>query len=265
MTEARPWFRVYRRILHSPKVQALKPDLFKAWVNLLCTTNDAGELPPLKELSFLTRTPGATVLKWIAELAKAGMLEDRDGVIAAHDWDEHQHKSDTDPTAASRKRKQRDRQRDSHAHVTRDIDRDSHGGVTRTDTDTDTDTEAETDTEQKERAATPTAEPSPPGPLDFKKELWSRGVLFLKGHGVEERDARSVIGRWRKSHGDLEVLNALASAEGASVSDPIPYVTAVLAGKTKPNGRDARQPRASAADVFGEFYRDGLEERAARG
>lgn len=109
-------------------------------------------------------------------------------------------------------------------------------------------------------AATQTAEPSPGTPLDFKKELWSRGVLFLKAHSIEERDARSIIGRWRKSHGDLEVLNALASAEGASVSDPIPYVTAVLAGKAKPNGTG--QPRRSAADIFSEFYREGLQERA---
>lgn len=112
---------------------------------------------------------------------------------------------------------------------------------------------------QEERSPTATALPSTT-PLDFKKELWARGVLFLKNHSIEERDARSIIGRWRKSHGDLEVLNALASAEGASVSDPIPYVTAVLAGKAKPNGTG--QSRRSAADIFSEFYREGLQERA---
>ena len=30
------WFRFYHGALHDPKVQSLRPELFKFWVNLLC-------------------------------------------------------------------------------------------------------------------------------------------------------------------------------------------------------------------------------------
>jgi hypothetical protein len=110
-------------------------------------------------------------------------------------------------------------------------------------------------------------EPPPPGPLDLKKELWSRGVAFLKTHSIAERDARHIIGRWRKSHGDLEVLNALAAAEGGAVSDPVPYVAAVLSGKEKLNGRgnSGQHGQSLASEVFGELYATGRARREISG
>lgn len=109
---------------------------------------------------------------------------------------------------------------------------------------------------------TPSASQSPT-PLDFKKELWSRGVSFLKANGLDERDARSILGRWRKSSTDVEVLDALARAEGGAVSEPIPYITAILK-KGKPNGRHAGQHGGSdhPLGVFGQL---GDEIRAASG
>ena len=45
---ARPWFRFYRKTVNNPKVQRLRPELFRAWINILCATDDDGTVPELK-------------------------------------------------------------------------------------------------------------------------------------------------------------------------------------------------------------------------
>jgi len=75
----------------------------------------------------------------------------------------------------------------------------------------------------------------PPGPLDLKKELFTRGASFLKASGMSDTKARQLLGMWRKSYGDLATINALAAAEGAAVSDPVPYITQAL--KDSPRGQ----------------------------
>lgn len=80
-------------------------------------------------------------------------------------------------------------------------------------------------------------EASPPqGPLDLKAELFRRGVSYLKANGLSDQTARQMLGKWRKTHGDVAIINALAAAEGAAVSDPIPYISAALAGKGATHG-----------------------------
>lgn len=103
---------------------------------------------------------------------------------------------------------------------------------------------------EKKPQASPVTPAASQSPLDLRKELWSRGVHYLKSQGSSDADARAIIGRWRKAHGDLEVLNALAAAEGAAASEPIPYITAVLSGKLKANGSGQHGP-THALGTFG--------------
>lgn len=104
---ARPWFRFYRSVLHSPKLQRLKPDLFKAWANMLCASDDEGRLPPTDDLAFALRTSPEKIAEWLTILTKAGLFEALpDGSFVAHDWSEHQRDSDV-----SNARVQRFRQR----------------------------------------------------------------------------------------------------------------------------------------------------------
>lgn len=92
-------------------------------------------------------------------------------------------------------------------------------------------------------SATQTAKPSPVTPLDFKKMVFSTGVTFLTGNsGLSERDARTMLGKWRKDFGDAEIMSAMATAEGAAVSDPIPYIQRILHGKAKQNGQQQAEP-----------------------
>jgi hypothetical protein len=96
-----------------------------------------------------------------------------------------------------------------------------------------------------DHSATQTAKPSPPPatPLDFKKMVFSTGVTFLTGNSsLNERDARTMLGKWRKDFGDAEIMSAMASAEGAAVSDPIPYIQRILHGKAKQNGQLQAEP-----------------------
>ena len=118
--------------------------------------------------------------------------------------------------------------------------------------------------QKKDSVATQRAPDAPPigTPLDLKRELWARAIPFLQSGGIAERDARSMVGKWRRDHGDVEILNALAAAEAAAASEPVAYVQKVLTAKGKPNGRAnvEGQPR-SAFDVFADGY---LNARADR-
>lgn len=91
------------------------------------------------------------------------------------------------------------------------------------------------------------------GPLDFKKELWGRGVPFLKTCGIDEAQARSMLGKWRKTHGDFEVLNALAAAEAAAASEPLAYIQKTLNAKAKPNGTGQSRLSEHPLGIFGEI------------
>jgi hypothetical protein len=88
---------------------------------------------------------------------------------------------------------------------------------------------------KEDSEATPLRTSRADSPLDLKKELFDRGTAFLKSNGSSDRAARSVLAMWRKSHGDVAVINALAAAEGVAASDPVAYITNIL--KDQPRGK----------------------------
>ena len=75
--------------------------------------------------------------------------------------------------------------------------------------------------------------------VDFAKQLWDRGVAFLGRHGTEDRQARSLIGKWRKAYQDTDIFEAFAACSKEGVIDPVPWITARLGGKDKANGKAA--------------------------
>lgn len=91
-------------------------------------------------------------------------------------------------------------------------------------------------------------------PLDLKKEYFVRGVAYLKTCGLEERDARSMLGKWRRDHGEFNTLMALASAEGAAVSEPIPYIQKILRNATNGKPNNHNQPLSDhPLGIFGQL------------
>lgn len=82
---------------------------------------------------------------------------------------------------------------------------------------TDTDTDKYSDTNVSDGQA-----------VDFAKVIFERGVAFLCRHGQTERNARALVGKWRKGREDREVFDAFAACHKAGVTDPVPWIEARL-------------------------------------
>lgn len=66
------------------------------------------------------------------------------------------------------------------------------------------------------------------GEADPLKELFDLGVSILVGAGQTERQSRSLVGKWRKEHGEEQVLTALLACKTKSISNPVEWVTKSL-------------------------------------
>jgi DNA-binding Lrp family transcriptional regulator len=157
------WFRFYSEALDDPKVQKLKPTVFKAWVNLLClASKHGGDLPQeSSDIAFALRISESEAANIIAELVEAGLLDKEESGCKPHNWDKRQHVSDSSATRVSRYRK---RQRNGECNVT--------STVTETVPERETDTESETERESNALSVTsdeqsPRKKPVRPFPEDF--------------------------------------------------------------------------------------------------
>ncbi len=82
--------------------------------------------------------------------------------------------------------------------------------------------------------------------VDFAKQLWDRGVAFLGRHGTPDKQARTLIGKWRKAYQDTDIFEAFAACSKEGIMDPVPWITAKLSGKGKANGTDKQQRKLDA-------------------
>ena len=107
------WFRVYNELVDDPKVQRLDPPLFKALINLWCSTSaNGGVLPPIDEIAFKLRIKPQKAQHVLDRLKADALFEDDETGTHPHNWARWQYKSDVeDPTAAERMRRYRNRQR----------------------------------------------------------------------------------------------------------------------------------------------------------
>lgn len=75
---------------------------------------------------------------------------------------------------------------------------------------------------------------SSPPLADPVKAMFDEGVRLLTDSGVGPGQARSLIGKWRATSGDVEVMAALTRCRDLRITEPIPWLTRAL------------QPRAAA-------------------
>lgn len=100
------WFRFYTEALNDPKVQELAPDVFKAWVNMLCVASESGgALPPIDKISFHLRCDIETANTFHKTLVEAGLVDVGSKGSRIHAWDKRQYKSDTSTERVKRFRK----------------------------------------------------------------------------------------------------------------------------------------------------------------
>jgi uncharacterized protein YdaU (DUF1376 family) len=71
--------------------------------------------------------------------------------------------------------------------------------------------------------------------VNFTKEVFDRGVAFLARYGMADRNARSIVAKWRKEAGDTETFNALRDASREGVTDPVAWISARLRPKAGQN------------------------------
>lgn len=70
-------------------------------------------------------------------------------------------------------------------------------------------------------------------PIDPEKLLFDAGIGLLGESGKPERQARPLLGRWRRDHGTEAVIVALGKARREGVSDPVSFIEACLRAKSR--------------------------------
>lgn len=81
-------------------------------------------------------------------------------------------------------------------------------------------------------------------PMDTKPAdpIWGTGLAYLMRCGLEEQQARKILGKLKQAAGDITAAGLLAEAEKQSITDPIPWLAAgvrnAAAKKAKPSVSD---------------------------
>ncbi|QHL90982.1 hypothetical protein GVO57_09325 [Sphingomonas changnyeongensis] len=102
-----------------------------------------------------------------------------------------------------------------------------------------------TDTVREPVISVPPERPAVPPALGLRGNIFSAGLRVMIALGVPEREARSMLGKWRKNFGDAATFDAVCTAEAEAPSDPIPFISRVLEtrhGKTRNHARSSAEP-----------------------
>jgi hypothetical protein len=76
----------------------------------------------------------------------------------------------------------------------------------------------------KEDIKPPSSEANASGYADPIKEMFDVGVALLVSTGSTDKQARSLIGKWRKAKGDGEVLTALLDCRARAIAQPVEWL-----------------------------------------
>lgn len=234
------WFRVYDEFLDDPKIQRLHPALLKVLLNVWCVASrNDGRLPTIPDMSFSLRMTEDETFRAVSKLAEAGFIDtdDATGEQRPHGWEARQFRSDS---STDRVRKHRKQQKSANPPDPPPPGKGAHGNGD--------ETLHETPPEQKQNRgsvadATGTVVPHPAS--DLCKAVFDSGRAILIASGVAERQAGSIVGRWRKALGDAEMILILKQAEIEQPSDPVEWITAAVEtrnGKRSRNSDEIRDP-----------------------
>lgn len=87
-------------------------------------------------------------------------------------------------------------------------------------------------------------EDSPPV-VDLAGYLFNQGLGYLVDNDVPEKQARSLIGKWRREIGDAALLGTMQTASKNRVEDPVEYIT----GASKRHRQAAERARTRGRGV----------------
>lgn len=197
------WFRFYSEAMRNPKVARLTDKEFRLWVELLAVAAEHdGVIPAMDDLKYLLKRRLDHLSTGVQRLISLGLIDLLGEGYEPHNWSKFQYKSDV---STDRVRKHRGK-----------------GNVS--ETPPEAETEAETDSEASASGA------DAPGlsAADMTKAVWDNGKMILKAAGHDDRQAGSIIGRFRKSFTDSQVLVALSRCQIEQPSEPVEWLTKTL-------------------------------------
>ncbi len=80
------------------------------------------------------------------------------------------------------------------------------------------------------------------------KELWDSGVELMTNAGVSPKQARTMIGKWRREFGDAACTAAFAAAKDNLATEPISFISACL--QQSRNGANGHGRKTAASERF---------------
>jgi hypothetical protein len=101
-----------------------------------------------------------------------------------------------------------------------------------------------------------------------RADIWGAPLKYLTSHGVAERHARSMIGKWLKGRDHQSVFDAITQAQLNAAVDPVGFITKFLnSGAHNGNQGQYRRTGASKQDAYADLkaFQRQLEERECRG
>lgn len=179
------------------------------------------------EVAYFLRADEDDILAVARELENAGRLAN--GSVAK--WGDRQFTSDR---SAERQRRYRERKKSGGDSQHEERDNNADERVTSPSRHCDA-PETKTETYNSEPIGSGAAAPTA---ADFTKSMWDTGKAILKAAGHDERQAGSILGRFRKTYSDSEVLTVVSRCQIEQPSEPVEWITKALqAERNKANGQ----------------------------
>ncbi len=95
--------------------------------------------------------------------------------------------------------------------------------------------------QRKEGGGNGSSEPNGSGAegaeFDPERVIFDHGRRYLENHGVTEKQARALLGKWRKALGDGPLIDALGDAKRDNVQEPVAWMEGVVKQRAKKPGK----------------------------
>lgn len=230
------WYRAYEGTCTDPKLAEAalvagcsRSVAIAAWHLTLenaATVNDGGRIDiPTRRIAAALCEPFDTIEMLFSSFESIGLIAD--SRVTA--WKRRQYESDS---STERSRKHRANKKKGQCN----------GDATLQDRcATPPETETEVSVAEATGADAPTA-------ADLTKAVWDSGKTILKAAGHNDRSAGSIIGRFRKTYSDSQVLIALSRCQVEQPSDPVGWLTKTLQAEQSKSAGSAANGRQFASN-----------------
>jgi hypothetical protein len=181
--------------MRNQKVLRLSDADFRLWVRLLAVASENdGKIPADEDLKRALGCRLDYLKGGLKRLLNNGLIDPLSSGYEPHNWAKFQYKSDTSTQRVTLHRAKRN--------------------VSVTPPDTETDTELPLAKANGQKSAL----------VDPVKAMFDAGIRLLASAGIAEPKARSLLGKWKRDHGEIAVMAALGKAQREGAIDPVSFI-----------------------------------------